>query len=282
MMTDVALLDAASNLRVQAEVIPIRAATRRPSAAGRRRWIIAGAGVAAAAASFAIAWWPALRPAPVSPASAKAQDLTTAIGQRSDVTLADASIAHLNADTHLLVLFSRQSRDIRLDRGEAMFEVAHNPRRPFNVAAGGVTVTAVGTVFDVERIAEVTQVRVYQGVVNVARPGAAKTLVRAGEWLSLDPEQGAAKGAFAPDTYQDWRKDWLQADNMPLKFAIARLNRYSPQKIVLADKTLADSKLTGRFDLRRTDATLTMISSLLKLKAVHEGDGLRLEPTTPN
>ena len=64
---------------------------------------------------------------------------------------------------------------------------------------------------------------------------------------------------------------------MPLKFAIVRLNRYSAEPISLDDASKADVELTGRFDLRNTNATLTMISALLKLKSVHDGKGYHLE-----
>jgi transmembrane sensor len=139
----------------------------------------------------------------------------------------------------------------------------------------------VGTIFDVERVADATEVRVFRGAVTVAEPGAPKRMLRAGEWWSLDPQAGATTGRFAPNNYPTWRNDWLQADNMPLKYAIARLNRYSAAKIDLADAAKADAPLTGRFDLRRTDATLAMISALLRLKVVRDDAGVHLK-AAPN
>jgi transmembrane sensor len=163
-----------------------------------------------------------------------------------------------------------------------MFDVAHDNAHPFKVAAGAVTVTDVGTVFDVERIMDATEVRVFRGAVSVAVPSARQRSLKAGEWLILDPDHGAVQGQFDPVVYQSWRTDWLQAENMPLKYAIARLNRYSPERISLGDASKAEATLNGRFNLRNTDGTLQMISALLKLKTVRRGGGLSLEDARSN
>lgn len=204
----------------------------------------------------------------------------TGVGSRSDIALSDRSVVHLNADSRVAVRFSPRARDIRLDRGEARFDVAHNPAQPFTVTAGDVSVVAVGTVFDVERVSGAVEVRVFQGAVHVAQTGRTDRLLRKGEWLMLEPDQGPTSGVFEPAGYQDWRSDWLQAENMPLKFAIVRLNRYSAEPISLDDASKANVEITGRFDLRNTSATLTMISALLKLKTVDDGKGYHLQSAT--
>ena len=56
---------------------------------------------------------------------------------------------------------------LALDRGRARFEVAPRPGRPFEVQMGEVTVTVVGTVFTVERVADRIGVSVERGTVRV-------------------------------------------------------------------------------------------------------------------
>lgn len=73
----------------------------------------------------------------------------TAIGERSTFTLSDGSVVALNTNSELVVDFSEGRRDVRLSRGEANFEVAKNPDRPFVVHAGDGVVWAVGTAFSV-------------------------------------------------------------------------------------------------------------------------------------
>ncbi len=190
-------------------------------------------------------------------------EFATALRERADFGLADRSHVFLNADSKVSVRYSGLARDLRLERGEAIFEVTRDSKRPFNVAALGDTVTAVGTVFGVDLMDDAVEVRVFKGVVKVASAGAPVRLVHKGQWLVLDPSRGARAGSFDPATYQGWRSNWLEADNMPLSYVVAKLNRYTDTKIVVADKALANVGLTGRFQLSNTDATLAMIGALL-------------------
>lgn len=130
-----------------------------------------------------------------------------------------------------------------------------------------VTVTAVGTLFGVDLMNDAVGVRVYHGVVTVARNGQVATL-RKGDWMMLDPRLGAQGGHFDPATYQTWRTDWLEADKMPLSYVVAKLNRYASRPIVIGDAALADTRLTGRFHLSDTDATLRVIGATLDIAPV--------------
>jgi transmembrane sensor len=57
---------------------------------------------------------------------------------------------------------------VRLERGRARFEVTRRSERTFQVSAGSVTVSVVGTVFDVEVVADRIGVTVERGAVDVA------------------------------------------------------------------------------------------------------------------
>jgi transmembrane sensor len=193
------------------------------------------------------------------------RDYATPIGKRADATLSDSSVLHLDADSKVRVAFSKTARELRLERGQAMFEVAHEPARPFDVSAGGATVTAVGTIFDVDLVGKAVEVRVFRGAVKVASPDGGVRLLRAGEWLTLADGRGVLAGRFQPDMAQTWRANWLQADRMPLGDVVARLNRYSNRAIVLKSRDLERVPISGRFDLSRTDSALAMLTTLLDL-----------------
>src|SRR5690606_34195438 len=77
------------------------------------------------------------------------QAFRTELGQRSTVTLPDGSVVTLNTDTVVRTRADGERRLVYLDKGQAFFEVAKDPRRPFVVTAAGRTVTALGTAFDV-------------------------------------------------------------------------------------------------------------------------------------
>ncbi|MFD2032141.1 FecR family protein [Ancylobacter dichloromethanicus] len=95
-------------------------------------------------------------------------DHVAAIGERQSVELADGSRVELNTDTALAVDFDAGQRRVRLFfRGEAYFEVAHDPQRPFLVHTGEGDVRVTGTRFNVRVRDDVTEVGVVQGAVRL-------------------------------------------------------------------------------------------------------------------
>src|SRR5277367_6540597 len=81
----------------------------------------------------------------------------TAHGAQAVWHLPDGSVLHLNTDTAVTVRYSATERLLVLDRGEAMFEVAHDARRAFRVLAGSTNAVAIGTQFDAYRRSGSTQ-----------------------------------------------------------------------------------------------------------------------------
>ncbi|MDN5289679.1 MAG: hypothetical protein JWR38_5958 [Mucilaginibacter sp.] len=229
-------------------------------------WGMAGLAALAAAVVILFAQTPVRSPAPASVVAVR--DYATGLAQRADWRLADNSHLYLNADSAIKVQYQARARNLSLARGEAIFEVAKDPSRPFHVTAHAVTVTAVGTMFGVDLMNDAVGVHVYHGVVTVAEDGGRVTTLRKGDWLMLDPRQGAQNGRFDPATYQNWRTDWLEADKMPLSYVVAKLNRYTSQPIVIADAALEGTQLTGRFHLSDTDATLRVIGATLNIAPV--------------
>lgn len=263
-MLDTALLDASRDVAV---TVRTRLITPR-----RLAWV-AAAGMAIAAALLVF-----LYPRIPAPSPQVAQDYATHPGQRADWRLADNSHLFLNADSKVGVQYLPGARNLSLARGEAIFEVAKDPARPFHVVAHAVTVTAVGTMFGVDLMNDAIGVRVYHGVVTVARADAPTRTLHKGDWLTLDTRLGAQSGHFDPATYQTWRGDWLEADKMPLSYVVAKLNRYSVTPIVIGDAVPPDAVLTGRFHLSNTDTTLKLIGATLDIAAVRKDGRITLMP----
>ena len=133
------------------------------------RWRYAMA--AAAGIVVASGLWMYQRIAP-TPAVGPVQ-LATQHGEQLSERLADGSVLHLNTDTAVSIDFREGARRIDLRAGQAMFEVAHDPRRPFTVYAQSLVVTAVGTKFDVYQREDSLVVTVVAGTISVAPMGAA-------------------------------------------------------------------------------------------------------------
>lgn len=260
---DTALLDAAQRVRAAP-------ATARRSL--RLGLIAAGVALAAGLSTFAV-----IRPY-LTPS--KPLELATATGQRAEHRLSDASVVTLAADSGVLVRYSREARDIALTKGDAMFDVSKDAKRPFRVQAGDTQVTAIGTKFEVERVSDAVQVRVFEGVVGVSRDGLEQRLGQ-GQWLMLTANRAPVGGRLNADSYQAWRSGWLDADGLPLKYVVARLNRYMPQDVALHDPALGELKVTGRFQLNRPMESLTMVAALLEMQPRRDGKRIYLTPSAP-
>lgn len=89
--------------------------------------------------------------------------LETASGQQSTLYLNDGTKVKMNENSKLTYpsQFDSRKRDVSL-RGEAYFEVAHNPERPFQVNIGAYTIRVLGTKFNVDAYPD--QIYVYTGL----------------------------------------------------------------------------------------------------------------------
>ncbi|MCY1501332.1 FecR protein [compost metagenome] len=163
-------------------------------------------------------------------------DLYTAIGEQREEHLRDGSELHLNADTRLHVHYDDAQRQVELLRGEAIFEVARNPQRPFVIDSGLARVSVLGTRFVVNRLPDRLRVSVERGVVQVdslSRPGDSLRLT-AGQVLEVRTDGHlqrlplAAANAFA---FQRGNLVFEQAD---LAEIAASLSRYRQQPVQAA------------------------------------------------
>jgi len=189
----------------------------------------------------------------------------TARGGTRMVALADGSTVRMNGDTRIIVHITPWSRQVTLERGEAFFDVAHERLRGFSVDMGGADVSVLGTAFDIDRIdGDMRIVRVYRGLVNVHADTGWRGQLAAGNGLELSGAQvRSLKGVDG--SRPAWTGGWIEANDMPMRQLVARLNRTAGRSVTLADPALGDLLVTGRFrtnDPQNTLEAITMIHDL--------------------
>ena len=163
------------------------------------------------------------------------------VGELKKVVLADGSVITMNTQTELRVRYTGERRDIRLIRGEAMFAVAHDAKRPFAVQVGEWSAVAVGTAFVVRELDEpTTDVTVTEGVVQLLPVDRSISATRP----RLTANQKAVIGADGKvevgqvsDTQIGqqlaWRTRLMVFAGETLRQALAQMNRYSRRPIVV-------------------------------------------------
>jgi transmembrane sensor len=258
---------------------------RRAAAAARPKWRVPVWQVGLAASVIAVGALAGLffnRPTTMA--------YTTAVGEQRTVALPDGSTVLLNTDSDVRVELSRHLRRVELARGEALFSVAHDPGRPFEVhALQGVT-TAVGTQFDVEIVRSGAAVSVLEGTVTVggASTGAVAPPVAVPAGSGVGYTQEGTVSQLRPaevNRIQGWRTQRLVFNDIPLEAALAEYNRYRSTPIVLSDPALGSRHINGVFHIGDEVAFLSALERGLHLKA-NKGDTqtvLQPEPgyTTP-
>jgi len=218
------------------------------------------------------------------PGSAEASTFETAVGERSTVTLPDDSIVTLNTDTLVEVRFNRDSpvRHTALLRGQAHFDVAHDPR-PFEVLADGRRIVALGTAFDIrideERGVLVTLVEGRVTVLADGRPGAAstpvpwgdppeRTVLKAGEQLIASAGAPPVVLAVDPADVVGWRDGQLVFRDDPLREVVREINRYSERKLLVdRDKRLDGIRIGGVFKSGSPDSFVAAVEELYPIEA---------------
>lgn len=91
----------------------------------------------------------------------------TPVGEQGEQLLADGSKLIINANSDVQVVYYRNKRMVKLNRGEVIFEVAKDAKRPFIVDSGRARVTVLGTRFVVNRLNKLVRVSVANGSVRV-------------------------------------------------------------------------------------------------------------------
>ncbi|HBC52257.1 MAG TPA: histidine kinase, partial [Stenotrophomonas maltophilia] len=182
------------------------------------------------------------------------------------VQLEDGSTAVLDAGTALAVAFDGQQRHLRLLRGQAWFQVAHEAR-PFQVEAAGGQVRDIGTAFSVSMLDTTVTTQVSEGVVDV-RPGDGSVqrlhagqsrVFRDGRWLQ--PLRQADPDALAP-----WRRGEVVIDDQPAAQAIADLARYRRAPVWVLGGQGASVRVSGLFHLQQPETAIDAVAAQAGLR----------------
>lgn len=236
-------------------IVPLPARCGWRARFSRPAWAAAAAAVLMAGA---IAWWNL--PPDASTGEHYAADAVT---QRR-VALRDGSIVDINKAGAVQVDFSGTARRVSLRAGEAHFQVAADPARPFVVDAAGVSVRAVGTAFNVRIADGSVDVLVMEGKVEVVR-ATARALLTAGECtqVSKDDRTVAPKvEKAAPESIRAalaWQDPMTTFNDVPLRDVAVRFNQRNATQLVIDDAQLGERKIGGVIALDQIEALVRLL-----------------------
>lgn len=215
----------------------------------------------------------------------------TPVGGRKVLTLADGSRVELNTATSVRAAVTPSRREFWLDRGEAYFDVAHAPDRPFVVHAGSRKITVLGTKFSIRRDGDRVTVSVLEGRVRIepVDPSTAdegsQEQIGGRSWVITDGDVAIAEGASTlvatnsparVETGLSWRRGILTFNQSTLASAATEFNRYNSRRIVISDPETAAIRIGGTFQARNVDAFVRLLRDAYGLQVEVEGEEMRI------
>jgi transmembrane sensor len=198
----------------------------------------------------------------------------TDVGELRTIRLDDGSTVTLNTSSEIRVRLSRSARQIDLVAGQASFDVAQDPSRPFLVRVRGAEVLALGTMFDVYRRDRDAVVTLIEGRVSVA-PNGAPLVLSPGEQLTFGaPDRAPVRTTADLRRVSAWRSRKMDFVDTPLAEAITEANRYSRLKIDLRAPELADARISGIFEAGHNDIFAEGLRAYFGLQVHRAADDL--------
>ena len=192
--------------------------------------------------------------------------VTTGMGEHSRVSLPDGSLLTLNAQTTVRYNLADGKRQVSID-GEAFFEVARDPEHPFVVSANGMTVTCLGTSFDVRNYSDESNASVVlrDGKVRVNARDADLTMEPGSRVLMDRQTLALSKHTVTPSDYTAWLNGEIKFNNQTLEEIAAELSRNYNIDLVITSDELKQERFNGylgRSSLRNILDVLCLASDM--------------------
>lgn len=221
----------------------------------------------------------------------------TALGERRTFSLADGSRVVLDSGSELRVRLRSDARALELVRGQARFDVAHEPTRTFSVRARNQVVVATGTSFNVDMLGPRVLVTLLEGRVTVIKaqestlapatreaaptviarlaPGQQLAVVELSSGPTTQVTPPARVTPVSPQKAVAWETGQLMFDDEPLAAVAERVSRYSDRPVVV-DGDVAGLKLSGVFNAGDVATFVDAVQRALPVRAEQIGRGVRL------
>jgi transmembrane sensor len=210
------------------------------------RSLLAGGAAALVALFGGYQAWPSLQLFMTQP-----QEYAAADGTLRKISLQDGTQLTLAGGAAIRVRYTSHVRAVELTRGTIFADVAHDQDRPFRIDSGDARITDIGTRFEVSKKPSSLRVTVASGAVRFGNNGwFGKQLDLTADQAAILSESGLSRsGDVDRGAIARWRAEWVEYHDTPMKQVVADLASVSPLPIRIADKGLADLKVSGRIHL---------------------------------
>lgn len=206
--------------------------------------------------------------------------------QHREIKLGDGTLVRLNSNSKLTVSndFMEEKREVTLN-GEAYFDVAHDPEKPFIIDANRSKIEVLGTAFNVRSLSgqDNDQVAVLDGKVSFKNASLESVeqiavILSKGQYGYLDNSKGTIEvDEITIDNYLAWKNGELIFEELTLGQVCVQLNRLYDTECTYSNEEVKNLHLTANFSDESLEKTLSVIALSLKLEYVRENGQVNWE-----
>ncbi len=254
----------------RADIAMLTAAREVPAPPRRRFGTMAAFGGVGIAAAIAL-----MLALPMPWTQQMDQQFGTGLGESRTIALANGTSVTLSPSS-AIVVHGKDAGSIALTRGEAYFDVRHDPSRTLTITSGTYRISDIGTRFSVSA-GTVFRVGVSDGVVSVTATDTADAVqVKAGHQL-VGAAGALTLSPIAREAVGSWRAGRLTYSDAPIALVAADISRYVG-KAVKIDPALEASHFSGTLAIGDGSKLLSDLSQLMDVVARPDGNGFILAP----
>lgn len=208
--------------------------------------------------------------------------LSTGRGETYPITLSDGSKVYLNNETELRfpVRFSGSNRIVELKGGQAFFEVAHNPGKPFKVILNGAEVEVLGTQFAVQNFpGSQIETSLLTGKVKVRAAKSGEKVLIPGQQANVDDKGNISivnnadvEGSIA------WVRGYFHFEEANMESVLQQLARWYDVEVTFHGQ-ISNEKIKG--DIQRSlplSKVLSYLEPIGNVKLKLEGKRIIVNP----
>lgn len=207
----------------------------------------------------------------------KMNEVVIPFGKKSQLILEDGTMVWLNAGSSLAfpTKFQGKKREVFLE-GEAYFEVAHNPQKPFYVNTNEISVKVIGTKFNLSsyKTDKLTETILLEGVVSVKDLSVLgfmkkEILLAPNQKATFNKEEKTISVKNVPEVEFAiaWTEGWFMYSKQDLHTVLDKLQRYYNVQFIYDDNFPATDLITGKLDLKESiEQVMTALSDVADIQ----------------
>ena len=206
----------------------------------------------------------------------------TAQVQIQEVEFSEGSRVTVNSNSTLTYpkKFNRNKREVALV-GEAFFEVAKDPERPFIIVAGNMRVEVLGTSFNVKAYEKINEIEVTVSSGKVAvypmgNPDDRVVLVKGEKAIFYKSSIKIEKRLNENINFSAWKTKEIVFEDTPMPEVVRIINEIYKSNLTIIGDQLNDCPVTTTFDNQSLESILNVLESTLDLSIERKGDNIEI------